>query len=105
MKSFYEENFQHISQDTADIDNDVYGSSENVTSRDSSDAGSCISTFDLTRMDNVTPFSVSFVFQGKSWYTKWLTGNSYKLTTKMSKLLTRIHVTDSMNYVPKSALC
>lgn len=58
-----------IMQDT-DSDVDV---TSNVTSS-TSNATTCVSTFDLTRMDNVTPFAVSFIFQGKSWYTKWLTG-------------------------------
>ena len=33
----------------------------------------CISTFDFTRTDNLGSFSVGYILQGKSWYTKWLT--------------------------------
>lgn len=33
----------------------------------------CISTFDFTRVDNVRPFNVVYMLQGRSWYTKWLT--------------------------------
>ena len=33
----------------------------------------CISTFDFTRTDNIGSFSVGYILQGKSWYTKWLT--------------------------------
>ena len=33
----------------------------------------CISKFDFTRIDNVRAFSVIYMVQGRSWYTKWLT--------------------------------
>ena len=33
----------------------------------------CISKFDFTRIDNVRAFSVIYMIQGRSWYTKWLT--------------------------------
>ena len=59
----------------------------NVTSS-SANVSTCISTFDMTRMDNVTPFSVSFVFQGKSWYTKWLTGEWFDFQLSFSYLTT-----------------
>lgn len=33
----------------------------------------CLSTFDFTRVDNVAEFTVNYLLQGRSWYTKWLT--------------------------------
>ncbi len=33
----------------------------------------CRSTFDFSRIDSVSEFTVNYLLQGKSWYTKWLT--------------------------------
>ena len=47
----------------------------NATSSDIDEGNThqCISKFDFTRIDNVRAFSVIYMIQGKSWYTKWLT--------------------------------
>ncbi len=45
------------------------GDSDDLTLDDST----CISTFDFTRIDNVAEFTVNYLLQGRSWYTKWLT--------------------------------
>ncbi|XP_059082591.1 uncharacterized protein LOC131880099 [Tigriopus californicus] len=34
---------------------------------------SCLSSFEFNRIDNVNEFTVSYLLQGRSWYTKWLT--------------------------------
>ncbi len=33
----------------------------------------CLSTFDFSRVDSVAEFTASFLLQGRSWYTKWIT--------------------------------
>lgn len=38
-----------------------------------SPAPRCISRFDFTRIEGVRAFSVIYMVQGRSWYTKWLT--------------------------------
>ena len=49
----------------------------NVTSWTAEDEKSlediCLATFDFTRIDNVAEYTVSYLLQGRSWYTKWLT--------------------------------
>ena len=33
----------------------------------------CVSKFDFTRIEGVRAFTVNYMVQGRSWYTKWLT--------------------------------
>ena len=46
---------------------------QNADTRSDDPLSYCISTFDFTRTDNLGSFSVGYILQGKSWYTKWLT--------------------------------
>ena len=60
-------------------DDSLLASSASTVLLNSSSSGSsssfskCISKFDFTRIDNVRAFSVIYMIQGRSWYTKWLT--------------------------------
>jgi len=64
---------------SADTRNDLQIDPDNGAVTDISDStnlannSQCVSKFDFTRIDNVREFSVIYMVQGRSWYTKWLT--------------------------------
>ena len=58
-------------------ENKIFGPEIDLLSDNSSEtkntSAQCISKFDFTRIEGVRSFSVIYMVQGRSWYTKWLT--------------------------------
>ena len=63
------------SYETTDL---VLSQEQDQNDNETSDAVSlqeqhCVSKFDFTRIEGVRAFTVNYMVQGRSWYTKWLT--------------------------------
>ena len=59
--------------ETSDLGIVLSQQDENETSTAVSVQQHCISKFDFTRIEGVRAFTVNYMVQGRSWYTKWLT--------------------------------
>ena len=66
---------ENIIFETTDL---VLSKEQDQNDNETSDAVSvqeqhCVSKFDFTRIEGVRAFTVNYMVQGRSWYTKWLT--------------------------------
>ena len=66
---------ENIIFETTDL---VLSQEQDQNDNETSDAVSvqeqhCVSKFDYTRIEGVRAFTVNYMVQGRSWYTKWLT--------------------------------